>query len=117
MLSSLAILALAQSPAPAPALPPRKDLCEVRVRSERDLARLSALVSDVDDHAPLADGWARIYSTPAEEARLVREGWELRVVQTDLANYYEQRALQAPNPAVMGGSMGGFKTLAEIEGE
>jgi hypothetical protein len=117
MLSSVLFIALLQSPSPAPALPQRKDLCEVRVRGASDLQRLSALVGDLDDHSPVTDGWARIYGSPAEEARLLRLGWELRVVQTDLADWYAQRAAQPPHPLVMGGSMGGFKTLAEIGAE
>ena len=123
MLTCLLSLALLQSPvqlpiqSPVPAPIPRKDLCEVNVRDARGLQRLAAAVTDLDDHAPLEDGWARIYSNPAEEARLVRAGFELRVVQDDLGSYYAERAAQGSHPAVMGGSMGGFKTLAEIETE
>jgi len=121
MLSTILLFSLAQSPAPSairPAAPAaRKDLCEVHVLDERGLARLVPLVQDLDDHSPLEDGWARIYSNPAEELRLSRMGWELRVLERDLARFYEQRAAQAPRPQVMGGSMGGFKTLAEITAE
>jgi hypothetical protein len=112
MLTTLLFLALPQSASPAPA--PRKDLCEVRVADASALARLFAVASDPDDHAPVADGWARIYSSPAVEARLRRLGWDLRVVQPDLAAFYAARAAQF---GVLGGSMGGFKTLAEIVAE
>jgi carboxypeptidase T len=89
------------------------DLCEVHVADAKAAERLFRLVRDYDDHSPIVDGKARIYSDSEEEARLVRAGWQVDVVQRDLARFYAERAAANP-PPVMGGSMGGFKTLAEI---
>jgi hypothetical protein len=111
----LALPALAQAPAPE-----RIDMCEVRVRDAAELTRLIRSARDFDDHAPSragADAWARIYSDPAEEARLQRLGFELRVVQADLSTFYARRAAAEPRRRTQGGSMGGFKTLAEIGAE
>jgi hypothetical protein len=111
----LALPAQAQVPAPG-----RIDMCEVRVRDATELARLVRSARDFDDHAPSrvgTDAWARIYSDTAEEARLQRMGFELRVVQPDLSTFYARRAAAEPRRLTQGGSMGGFKTLAEIGAE
>ena len=55
-----------------------------------------------------------MYADDAEQARLASLGFELEVLQEDLASFYAQRAAAdaalGPGP----GSMGGFRTLAEI---
>lgn len=111
-LVALAALAPAQTPAP-----PRIDLCEVRVRDEAELARLFRTARDPDDHGRVRDGMARIYSVPEEEARLASLGFDVRVVQPDLPGFYARRAALDPKRMTQGGSMGGFKTLAEIGAE
>ncbi|HEV8111902.1 MAG TPA: M14 family metallopeptidase [Planctomycetota bacterium] len=96
---------------------PRIDLCEVRVRDDAERERLFRAARDPDDHFPVTDGKARIYSDPLEEARLVRMGFDLTVVQPDLSSYYATRAAADAKSLTQGGSMGGFKTLAEIGAE
>jgi hypothetical protein len=93
------------------------DLCEVRVSARADLDRLRAAASDVDDHRPVKDGRARVYADESEQTRLRALGFDVEVVQRDLSSYYAARAAADIHPLVQGGSMGGFKTLAEIGAE
>lgn len=95
----------------------RIDLCEVRVSSPAELARLFGLARDPDDHFPVRDGVARIYADEPEERRLRALGFDLTVVRRDLASFYAARAASDPVRLTQGGSMGGFKTLAEIGAE
>jgi hypothetical protein len=104
-------LVAAQQPARSP-----KHLCEVTVASPAELARLFDVASDPDDHARSGER-ARIYADSAEVARLSALGFEVTVVQRDLATFYARRAAAAPNLALGAGSMGGFRTLAEIVSE
>jgi hypothetical protein len=118
MIPSFALLAVSIVPAASQvSTAPRIDLCEVRVRDAAELARLFRSASDPDDHYPVTDGRARIYADSAEEARLVRLGFDVTVVQRDLAAFYAARAAADRSRFVQGGSMGGFKTLAEIVAE
>ena len=93
------------------------DLCTVRVRDRAELARLFREARDADDHGRILDGRARVYADDAEQARLRRLGFDLTVVQEDLASFYAARAAAEPRSLTQGGSMGGFKTLAEIGAE
>lgn len=92
------------------------DLCEVAVTTRADVARLHELARDPDDHDRADDGWIRVHADEAEQAALRRAGFTLRTVQRDLASFYADRAA-AQSSLVGAGSMGGFRTLAEIGAE
>jgi hypothetical protein len=108
--------AIAASPPADPIL----DMCEVRVASNADLLRLMQAARDLDDHYPISggaggtDGKVRVYADEAEEARLRADGFDLTVVQRDISAFYAARAAADAGTTPQGGSMGGFKTLAEI---
>lgn len=111
MLSLLLSLALCQEPA--------LDLLHVPVRSPAQLTQLQTLVDDVDEHHPaLAAGYAVVYATAAERAALSRAGIPFRIEIQNLQAWYAARAAadsgQRGGPV---GSMGGFRTLAEIVAE
>lgn len=103
----------------APAQEPALDLLRVPVATPAQLARLQSLVDDVDEHHPaLAAGYALAYATAAEEAALSQAGIPFSIVIQDLQAWYAARAANDAGPrggAV--GSMGGFRTLAEIAAE
>lgn len=115
-------LGLAQG---TPQQPPVKDLLKIPVASVEDYQELQRLLEDVDDHHAVAmSGEATAYATDAEQDLLRTAGIAFEIQIEDLASYYAQRAAldlaqtQAQGvAAVVGGSMGGFKTLAEIETE
>jgi len=111
MLGFFLTLALAQEPA--------LDLLHVPVRTPAQLARLHDLLPDVDEHHPaLAAGYAIVYATAAERAALSAAGIAYSVEIQDLQAWYEARA--AADPGTRGGpvgSMGGFRTLAELIAE
>jgi hypothetical protein len=119
-MNALALLiALALPPQRAeapPAAAPRIDQVAVRVRSRAELERLARLASDVDDHRGVRDGRVVIHADADEQERLARLGFELEVRRRDLAGFYARRAARSAAAGVDGaGSMGGFRTLAEIE--
>jgi len=89
------------------------DLVEVAVTSRADAARLFEIARDPDDHDRADDGWIRVHADDAEQAVLRRAGFTVRTVQRDLARFYAERAA-AQSSLVGAGSMGGFRTLAEI---
>ena len=97
------------------------DLVEVAVSTPRELARLHALATDVEPHQPQRGApWVRVLCDDAEQARLADAGFRLRVVQEDLTGFYAERAAGGLPEGALGlgsgvGSMGGFRTLAEIE--
>ncbi len=106
--------AFAQS-SPDPAGPAPKALVEVRIHDPAELARLRSQASDFDDHRPpSADGRVVIYADPAERARLRAAGFRLEVLIPDLSAWYANRAALDPQPRAGVGSMGGFRTYAEI---
>jgi hypothetical protein len=108
--------AQAQSGGPVFLAAPVIDAFEVRVSSPRDWRRVRALASDLDEHGP-RDGWVRALGDDSEQARLRAAGLGVRVLQEDLTSFYADRAAAAA-PGSMGlvsGSMGGFRTLAEID--
>jgi len=102
-------IALAQEPA-APVV----DLVLVRLAAPSELVRLLRSATDVDDHVPITpDGRVRVYADDAEQARLRGLGFELAVLTEDLSAFYAERAANAFAGGAVG-SMGGFRTLAEI---
>lgn len=113
------LLALAASGGPSQA--PVLDLVEVRVESRRDLWLLRELVSDLDPHAARgARESVRVVADDEEQAQLRAAGLDFRVVQEDLTRFYAERAAGDLPPGALGlgagaGSMGGFRTLAEME--
>jgi len=118
--SSASIAAASNAPSARSPSEPVIDLCELRVGDAREAQRLMRIARDFDDHVPITDGQARIYSDEAEEARLRAAGFDVTVVQRDLSSYYAARAaadVQAQGTGGvigLGGSMGGFRTLTEI---
>ncbi|MGB0953053.1 MAG: M14 family metallopeptidase, partial [Planctomycetota bacterium] len=106
---------------------PIKDLVHVPIASAEAFQQLHQFCTDVDDHhATAMAGYAVVFATDAEQDALAKAGIAFTVEQEDLQAFYAQRAaadlaqMQSQGRgtgAVVGGSMGGFKTLAEIETE
>ena len=94
--------------------PPILDQVEVQIHSQAEYDLLTRLVNDVDDHHPVQmTGHATCYLTDAEQAILQQRGFVYEVQIEDLASFYAERArLDSGRNAV--GSMGGFRTLAEV---
>lgn len=112
------LIAALQSPAVPAAEAAVKDLVAVAVRDGAAAERLLRLASDpLDEVPPTAEGEFLILAGDAEQARLQDAGFALRVLQEDLAGFYAARAAAERAPRGVGGSMGGFKTLAEIHAE
>jgi len=109
----LALLAT-QGPESTTPPPPVKDLVAVEVPGPAAAALLFQTATDPDDHHGVVDGVAWILADDAEQARLRAQGWRLWVLQEDLAGFYAARAAADPARAAAAGSMGGFRTLAEI---
>ena len=95
--------------------PPVLDLVEVRLAGRGELERLHLLASDVDDHGARGET-ARIFADDLEQVHLRSLGFELDVRVEDLAAAYAARAAADWSGGAVG-SMGGFRTLAEIEQE
>ena len=107
------LLPLPALPAQEPT-PPPQDLVKVQASAPADFHRLVQLGFDVDDHAGAdANGNLTVYATAAEQGRLAAAGYPFFVEIYDLPGYYAARAAAAPARAAVG-SMGGFRTLAEI---
>ena len=120
LLCLLPTLAAPQSGAPAAtdggALP--VDQVEVRLRGLDQLSLLLQVARDVDDHRPVTeDGRVTLYADDAEQAYLRGLGFELEVVIENLTRHYAERAAADPGLRSAAGSMGGFRTLVEIEQE
>ncbi len=98
---------------------PVKDLLKVPVHSAAEYRALVTLLSDVDDHHAVArTGEAIAYASDAEQALLRNAGIAFRVEIEDLQSFYAARAAAEAGPRGPGvGSMGGFRTLAEILAE
>jgi len=115
MITSL-ILALALQDSP-----PVKDLVEVCLGDRAEYQLLVQSIDDVDDHvAPVRDAgcWrVRAYATDEEQAFLETLGLQVFVLQEDLSAYYAARAAEESGLVGGPGSMGGFRTLAEINQE
>lgn len=110
-------MAVPQALDPQPQSNPAKDLVEVTLSGPAEASFLFQVASDPHDHqAVAADGKVHIFADDAEQNYLSSLGFRLRVLQEDLTNFYAERAAADPLRTV-GGSMGGFKTLAEIEQE
>lgn len=96
---------------------PIKDLVEVEIHSAAEHDLLSSLCTDVDDHHGFGlHGHAVVYATDAEQALLAQNGFEFEVQIEDLASFYAERARLSQSRNSVG-SMGGFRTLAEIHQE
>ena len=95
--------------------PPILDLVEVRLAGRGELERLHLLASDVDDHGARGET-ARIFADDLEQVHLRSLGFELDVRVEDLAAAYAARAAADWSGGAVG-SMGGFRTLEEIEQE
>lgn len=112
------LLPALQEPHPATHLTAVKDLVEVRLTGRYEAGYLMTVATDVDDRYGVDErGCARIFADDEEQARLRGLGFKLRVLQEDLSAYFADRAAGSPPLRGVGGSMGGFKTLAEIEAE
>ncbi|TAH36326.1 MAG: hypothetical protein EYC70_10995 [Planctomycetota bacterium] len=97
--------------------PPVKDLVQVRVSGRPQAALLLQLASDPLDEVPIGPGGeVLLLADDVEQERLAAAGFVLAVLQEDLAGFYAARAAADPARG-LGGSMGGFKTLAEIVAE
>lgn len=99
---------------------PIKDLVEVHIHSQEELRLLMEICHDVCDHHAAHDHdgeeHAVVYATDAEQERMAARGFVFEVQIEDLASYYAERAaLDMGRNSV--GSMGGFRTLAEIHQE
>jgi hypothetical protein len=119
LLSSITLcLGLAQG---VPATRPVKDLVKVPVADATAFRRLQLLLDDVDDHHDVAtDGIATVYASDAEQELLRAAAIPFTVEIEDLQSYYSARAaseLEQGGARLAVGSMGGFRTLAEIESE
>jgi len=115
MISTLFCALVLQGP------PPVKDMVEVCVGDEAEYQLLTQTISDVDDHgAPLREAgcWrVRAYATDSEQALLETLGLQVFVLQEDLSAFYAARAAEESGLVGGPGSMGGFRTLAEINQE
>jgi carboxypeptidase T len=108
------VIELASAAAPIPAI---KDLVNVQIPDRAELNRLRQLASDLDEHyANLLQGFVTIYASDAEQAMLKASGFNFQVVIENLSDYYAQRAIRERQPRqAVTNSMGGFRTLVEIE--
>jgi hypothetical protein len=111
MLAFLLTLALTQEPT--------LDLLHVPVRNPAQLNRLQTLLADVDEHHPaLTSGYAIAYATAAEQAALNAAGIPFQIEIHDLQAWYAARGAADSGPrGGPVGSMGGFRTLAELLSE
>lgn len=101
--------------------PPVKDMIEVCIGHEAEYLLLTQTISDVDDHgAPQREAgcWrVRAYATDDEQALIETLGLQVFVLQEDLSAFYAARAAEGSGLVGGPGSMGGFRTLAEINQE
>ncbi|RKZ38172.1 MAG: hypothetical protein DRQ49_15065 [Gammaproteobacteria bacterium] len=93
------------------------DFVKVQIQDRAELNRLLQFVSDVDAHySDLLQGFVIIYADDAEQAMLKAAGFNFQVVIENLSDYYAQRAARDRQARqAITHSMGGFRTLAEIE--
>jgi hypothetical protein len=116
------LLALAQAlpgaQAPAPTAPVKDLLHLPPPVSDAELRQVLTLLTDVDDHALAEDGQLIAYATDAEQALLREAGIPFAVQIEDLTAFYADRlAADLRGRTLSVGSMGGWRTLAEIEQE
>ena len=90
---------------------------QVKVEIENRAKDLQHVVSDVDVHNfDINQGFITIYADKTEQTNLQIAGFDFHVIIADLANYYAQRAINdRQTRQLQNHSMGGFRTLAEIE--
>lgn len=117
----LVVAAAAAVPAPAQAAPPHH-LVEVRVTGPAQMRRLLDLDLDLAGcRTPLpSQRRVEVLATERDLATLRGAGLPFRVVQRDLEAHYAAAAarwpsLDAPNPPLGQGAMGGHWTLAQME--
>lgn len=89
------------------------DWLEIVIQSPAQWQPLRQLLSDLE---PPRNGVVTAYASPTEQVALRQAGFAFEVKIADLENYYAQRA-QRGRRADAVGSMGGFRTFAEIEAE
>ncbi len=89
------------------------DWLEVKVDAPQQWQQLRSLVSDLT--AP-QQGIVNVYASPQEHLALLSAGFEVHLKTPDVEQYYAQRAQSARRES-LSGSMGGFRTFAEIEAE
>ena len=97
--------------------PPIIDLVKVQIQDRPELKRLQQLASDIDEHSSdWLQGFKTIYADDAEQAMLKAAGFNFQVVIENLSDYYAQRAARNRlTRHAITHSMGGFRTLSEIE--
>ena len=111
-------LPLVAAAVPQDPTPMVKDLIHIEVNHPSEIARLQTLLNDIDDHHAQGEHQDVVaYATDEEQAQLDSAGFSYRVETEDLAAWYERRALADPGMRSARGTMGGFRTLAEIEQE
>jgi murein tripeptide amidase MpaA len=92
------------------------DFVKVQIQDRAELNRLRQLASDVDDHySDLQQGFVTIYADDAEQAMLKAAGFNFQILIENISDYYAQRAARDRQARQAIHSMGGFRTLAEIE--
>jgi len=118
---SLLLLTLLQNPTPAAPLPAAEVVDLIHLAPPGNAAELElwrSLLHDIDDHALAEGGQLIAYASDREQASLAAAGIPFAVEIEDLSGFYADRAAanrgQGRAPV---GSMGGFRTLAEIEQE
>ncbi len=92
-----------------------KDLVQVKIQTKEELQNLHQIGTDLDEHH--ADlNFVTIYADDAEQTALQAAGFNFQVIIENLSSYYAQRALNdRQTRLVTTNSMGGFRTLDEIE--
>ena len=93
-----------------------QDLVRVYPKNAQEFIALQVLASDLDDHYRPADGSVVVYATDQEQDAFLARGLEFEVQVENLSSFYANRAAQAGTRQSVG-SMGGFRTLAELEME
>jgi len=93
------------------------DLVQVQIQNRAELNRLQQFARDVDEYPTnLLPGFVTIYADDAEQAILKQAGFHFQIIIENLSDYYAQRAMRERQPRqALTHSMGGFRTLTEIE--
>jgi murein tripeptide amidase MpaA len=93
------------------------DLVQVQIQNRAELNSLRQLARDVDESPThKLPGLVTIYADDAEQAILKTAGFQFQVFIENLSDYYAQRAMRDRQPRqALTHSMGGFRTLVEIE--
>ncbi len=94
-----------------------KDLIKLSIQTPIELSCLLKIVTDLEESH---SGLISIYADDAEQANLRAAGFDFHVEIENLSEYYAQRVamdkqIRRRTATELGTSMGGFRTLAEIE--